>query len=149
MLLRVNSKLLGVLLRVNSKLLGVLLRANSKLLVVLLRVNSKLLGVLLRVNSKLLVVLLRLNSKLLVVPLRVNCSLWFLQEKSAEYDELKSRMQEQMIQSRANLSKESHELRVQLQQITEQLANTQAEGNRKDEQNVQLRYTICLHLILY
>ena len=63
-----------------------------------------------------------------------------LQEKSQEYEELKGRMQEQIVQSRANSSKESSELRVQLQNVTEQLATVQGNANKKEELNLQLRY---------
>ena len=62
-----------------------------------------------------------------------------LQEKSQEYDELKTRLQEQLIQARSNASKESHELRVQLSEVTEQLATANSNANRKEEANLQLR----------
>ena len=64
------------------------------------------------------------------------------QEKSQEYDELKSRLQEQLTQARANSSKELHELRVQLASVTEQLAGANSNANRKEEEALQLKYAL-------
>ena len=69
-----------------------------------------------------------------------------LQEKSQEYEELKSRYQEQLVQARANSSKELHELRIQLADVTDKMAAANSNANRKEEENLALRYLqwICL-----